>query len=93
MRNVDNGNYQLSPVEAEFFGTENIFNYAGGYGCLHTVAGVSIFSVPKEDVMRNVDNGNYQLSPVEAYRDWETDRKSTRLNSSHSAKSRMPSSA
>ena len=31
----------------------------------------------------------YRLS----YRDWETDRKSTRLNSSHSAKSRMPSSA
>ena len=29
----------------------------------------------------------------ENYRDWETDRKSTRLNSSHSAKSRMPSSA
>ena len=28
-----------------------------------------------------------------SYRDWETDRKSTRLNSSHSAKSRMPSSA
>ena len=30
---------------------------------------------------------------IEEYRDWETDRKSTRLNSSHSAKSRMPSSA
>ena len=30
---------------------------------------------------------------TEQYRDWETDRKSTRLNSSHSAKSRMPSSA
>ena len=29
----------------------------------------------------------------QTYRDWETDRKSTRLNSSHSAKSRMPSSA
>ena len=28
-----------------------------------------------------------------SYRDWETDRKSTRLNSSHSAKSRMPSSS
>ena len=28
-----------------------------------------------------------------AYRDWETDRKSTRLNSSHSGESRMPSSA
>ena len=33
-----------------------------------------------------------QASDME-YRDWETDRKSTRLNSSHSAKSRMPSSA
>ena len=32
-----------------------------------------------------------QVAPT--YRDWETDRKSTRLNSSHSAKSRMPSSA
>ena len=32
-----------------------------------------------------------RISPL--YRDWETDRKSTRLNSSHSAKSRMPSSA
>ena len=32
-------------------------------------------------------------STYSGYRDWETDRKSTRLNSSHSAKSRMPSSA
>ena len=30
---------------------------------------------------------------VLAYRDWETDRKSTRLNSSHEIPSRMPSSA
>ena len=36
--------------------------------------------------------GNYKDTLAE-YRDWETDRKSTRLNSSHSAKSRMPSSA
>ena len=37
----------------------------------------------------------FDLTPeyLAAYRDWETDRKSTRLNSSHSAKSRMPSSA
>ena len=34
-----------------------------------------------------------EVLPGEDYRDWETDRKSTRLNSSHSAKSRMPSSA
>ena len=32
--------------------------------------------------------------PLErTYRDWETDRKSTRLNSSHITRSRMPSSA
>ena len=30
---------------------------------------------------------------AKTYRDWETDRKSTRLNSSHSGESRMPSSA
>ena len=32
-------------------------------------------------------------SPLAFYRDWETDRKSTRLNSSHLKLSRMPSSA
>ena len=31
--------------------------------------------------------------PMPVYRDWETDRKSTRLNSSHITRSRMPSSA
>ena len=30
---------------------------------------------------------------AQSYRDWETDRKSTRLNSSHEIPSRMPSSA
>ena len=42
--------------------------------------------------------GNYKSEtcyfPIDGqYRDWETDRKSTRLNSSHSGESRMPSSA
>ena len=32
-------------------------------------------------------------SVLRPYRDWETDRKSTRLNSSHITRSRMPSSA
>ena len=35
----------------------------------------------------------YQGFIVPPYRDWETDRKSTRLNSSHRSLSRMPSSA
>ena len=33
------------------------------------------------------------INIVPSYRDWETDRKSTRLNSSHEIPSRMPSSA
>ena len=35
----------------------------------------------------------YDEDFVKTYRDWETDRKSTRLNSSHRSLSRMPSSA
>ena len=36
---------------------------------------------------------NRQQKQQQHYRDWETDRKSTRLNSSHEFVSRMPSSA
>ena len=43
--------------------------------------------VKKEDIIRlDTPKDTY-------YRDWETDRKSTRLNSSHITRSRMPSSA
>ena len=41
---------------------------------------------------RNPGDSTSFLVP-QVYRDWETDRKSTRLNSSHSGESRMPSSA
>ena len=41
----------------------------------------------------DIKNLMKKAADIDAYRDWETDRKSTRLNSSHSAKSRMPSSA
>ena len=39
----------------------------------------------KEDMDKALDKAGY--------RDWETDRKSTRLNSSHITRTRMPSSA
>ena len=47
-------------------------------------------AVPDYKVGTDSQMGSVVMIP---YRDWETDRKSTRLNSSHSAKSRMPSSA
>ena len=40
-----------------------------------------------------IPNYNAIFMGMSLYRDWETDRKSTRLNSSHSRASRMPSSA
>ena len=45
------------------------------------------------DELCNDELDHYMSITSRGYRDWETDRKSTRLNSSHSAKSRMPSSA
>ena len=44
---------------------------------------------------KSVLSGEKKVSFIlgQKYRDWETDRKSTRLNSSHSGESRMPSSA
>ena len=48
---------------------------------------------PSLDYQRNLREARKSSSCLLPYRDWETDRKSTRLNSSHSAKSRMPSSA
>ena len=45
------------------------------------------------EIMEKFLKDLHMQDQIEVYRDWETDRKSTRLNSSHSAKSRMPSSA
>ena len=47
-----------------------------------------IFAIPS---MACIFYGTFNAMP--GYRDWETDRKSTRLNSSHLKLSRMPSSA
>ena len=48
-----------------------------------------------KEVTHNIPNINIitHITGTAWYRDWETDRKSTRLNSSHEIPSRMPSSA
>ena len=58
-------------------GAKKIFNYNTG----------------KFEIKRADDESLDYLDERNNYRDWETDRKSTRLNSSHSGESRMPSSA
>ena len=57
-----------------------------GYSALDIALSIMDKNLPSFEEFGNSDN-------LAKYRDWETDRKSTRLNSSHSAKSRMPSSA
>ena len=54
------------------------------------------YSVNKEDMWISRIPVPVKITPTtqaNSYRDWETDRKSTRLNSSHRSLSRMPSSA
>ena len=45
------------------------------------------------DFYLDYDGTRYMEILTSGYRDWETDRKSTRLNSSHITRSRMPASA
>ena len=75
-----------------------VFNmYTGPSICMHVAAVPGKRWMTREYLWRCfaypfVQLGCRRITDSE-YRDWETDRKSTRLNSSHSAKSRMPSSA
>ena len=58
-----------------------------------TLEQVTFATLEKTQIPQDVQEGFKKKIATPKYRDWETDRKSTRLNSSHSAKSRMPSSA
>ena len=55
-------------------------------------SGVGILTKRKPDHVE-IGLGIPEYDNEDRYRDWETDRKSTRLNSSHEFVSRMPSSA
>ena len=59
----------------------------------YDLTGLEISIKSPDDAMQySLDRMRKGLDTI-LYRDWETDRKSTRLNSSHSGESRMPSSA
>ena len=59
------------------------------FGAFITFVGI----VRDEDGIDGLSFDIYEPILNLGYRDWETDRKSTRLNSSHITRSRMPSSA
>ena len=68
----------LGVVAAIYMGNRRFVAAGGAHG---VVGDVAILAVPAGIIGGRI------------YRDWETDRKSTRLNSSHLKLSRMPSSA
>ena len=57
------------------------------------VLGITAWSRGQEKIAGVANTPQINPTPTQPYRDWETDRKSTRLNSSHEFVSRMPSSA
>ena len=62
------------------------------------VSGSALFNADCMDILPLIPDESVDIILTDPpynsrYRDWETDRKSTRLNSSHRSLSRMPSSA
>ena len=96
-------NYSITTADAERNVWQVLVNIRGvamGKGfCPLSLEFVSVCIVHKSNIklgLREKITSVSEGGPVElteAYRDWETDRKSTRLNSSHITRSRMPSSA
>ena len=91
---ADNRKCMPFPLGAAIIGGSNLVSgLTSLFGGNH--AADKSLQATRETNKANAELAKYQneWNLAQCYRDWETDRKSTRLNSSHSAKSRMPSSA
>ena len=98
----DNGNLIVSSATKETYTSDENLGYIK-VNLSPNAYSRFVKKIDKGDILgvqtlTNFNNFSYNLQTGVSknylpYRDWETDRKSTRLNSSHSAKSRMPSSA
>ena len=80
---MSGGSYGTAQASAGIYGDTNGWEYKAGYGLVHSDG----FSSAADSTNKaNYEHDGFTMHNV-------LDRKSTRLNSSHSAKSRMPSSA
>ena len=79
------GKHFASMYEGSLYGSGAVVFAVWGY--------VIACQVPDREHGAVVTLNARKLADTLGYRDWETDRKSTRLNSSHRSLSRMPSSA
>ena len=88
--------YQAAVQDLQAAGLNPMLAYTNGGAANTSGAQASYNSIPQ---ITNKVQAALSASAMQAqitntgYRDWETDRKSTRLNSSHRSLSRMPSSA
>ena len=84
-------------LEALIHGLEVVAENNNGQVSFEFVKMVSASTIADVELkLSSVENGKGLIDALNnksKYRDWETDRKSTRLNSSHITRSRMPSSA
>ena len=64
-----------------------------GVGAISTLLADKVGTIGTVTLVAANGTAASTTTPLSTYRDWETDRKSTRLNSSHEFVSRMPSSA
>ena len=86
-------NYTLTSTSSNFVKIE-IKGLQGGHSGMDIHKGFGNSNVILGRLLYAGISNEIQLIFIDAgYRDWETDRKSTRLNSSHITRSRMPSSA
>ena len=79
------GNAWVS-VDAKVFGNARVYGDAKVFGNARVFGDARVLGNARV-------YGDAKVLGNARYRDWETDRKSTRLNSSHITRSRMPSSA
>ena len=77
-------------VYRDYFGLPTVGQVSAGKSVTHSALPFRAYNLIFNEWFRD-ENLCFFVDP--SYRDWETDRKSTRLNSSHITRSRMPSSS
>ena len=92
LRKRPDGYHDIETVFVPYFDIHDTLEIITGDDYSHTSA--KLFARYSEDeIAQAITEDGKLMITIARYRDWETDRKSTRLNSSHITRSRMPSSA
>ena len=87
-------NIQTTDAQLNTISETKLSHFENKYGvCSVAIHRADLHTILADEIGWENIKLSKRLINIEEYRDWETDRKSTRLNSSHRSLSRMPSSA